>query len=99
MKQILLSLLLVFITHAAFSQENIQHVRVYPKPVTEYFKVDHHPSIAKIKVLNITGRLVRSFRYESNQRYQISDLPQGIYLIQLVDLNNKAVLTRRLSKR
>ena len=100
MKQILLSLLLVFITTTVFAQaQNVRNVRVFPNPATEYFKVDHHESIAKVKVLNIAGRLVRDFTYESNQRYDIGDLPQGIYLIQLLDYNNKAVLTRRVSKR
>jgi hypothetical protein len=99
MKQILLSLLLVFVVQTAFAQANVRNVRVFPNPATEFFKVDHHEAIAKIKVLNIAGRMVRNFVYESNQKYAIGDLPQGIYLIQLLDYNNKAVLTRRVSKR
>jgi hypothetical protein len=99
MKQILLSLLLLFLAQTAFAQQNVRNVRIFPNPATEYFKVDHHETIAKVKVLNIAGRLVRAFPYESNQKYDIGDLPQGIYLVQLLDFNNKAVLTRRVSKR
>lgn len=99
MKHILLSLLFLFVTHTAFAQQNVRNVRIFPNPATEFFKIDHHESIAKIKVLNIAGRMVRSFPYESNQKYDIGDLPQGIYLVQLLDFNNKAVLTRRVSKR
>lgn len=74
-------------------------IRVFPNPATLYFRVSSSAEIGKVVVINIIGKKVKVFEGSEEQRYDIEDLPMGIYLVQLIDSNGKILTTRRLSKR
>ena len=62
---------------------------IVPNPVTSSFKINK--SISNIKVIDITGKLVKEFDgdFESNYTFDISKLPQSMYLIQVTDSNGQ----------
>lgn len=60
---------------------NINSINLYPNPVTNSFQLDSNKPIESVKLYNITGRLLKTFRAEAN--YDISDLATGIYLVNI----------------
>lgn len=74
-------------------------LRVFPNPTTQYFSIPNNDRVKKIFVSNILGKRVRTFDTVFNGRYDINSLPDGIYLISMVDGQGKVLKTVRLSKR
>lgn len=72
---------------------------LYPNPVTDYFGVTDNDNVKQIAVVNLLGRRVKTFDYNRGERYLISDLPQGVYLVQFIGKNNRVLSTQRMSKR
>jgi len=48
---------------------------------------------------NIVGDRVKTFYAYRNKRYYVDDLPDGLYLVRLMDVNNRVIKTLRLNKR
>lgn len=44
------------------------------------------------------GREAKSFEVEKGMKYDVADLKTGMYLVQIVDMNNKIITTQRLNK-
>jgi hypothetical protein len=57
-----------------------QAVRLFPNPATESFRVTQE--VEKIQIYNVSGQLVKSF-HQAQNNYEITDLKQGIYFVQL----------------
>lgn len=87
---------------AANTQPSTAAYLLYPNPTTGYFAIDEESlaegKVRSINVFNMVGQRIRSFRVEKGQRYDIADLREGLYLIQLLDHENKPLATRRLHK-
>lgn len=71
---------------------------LYPNPAYDYFKVDAK-NIAKIELYNLAGSLVQTYYAYPDKRYMINDINSGVYLVRLVDVNNKVIKAMRLNKR
>ncbi len=89
---------------AAQQAESAQKVdyTIYPNPVSDYFSLDQE-SVEKgvanvINLYNLLGQRVRTFQVDKEQRYNVSDLQGGLYLVQLLDDKGKIITTRRLQK-
>ncbi len=103
MKRLILSLSFALISFVAFAQmekrtDNIS-VSIFPNPATEYITVNNDDVVKNIVVFNMVGRKIRSFTTEKGERYEIGDLPNGLYVVQLFGRNNKVLLTQRLTKK
>ncbi len=84
-------------TGLSFSDQDIQ---IFPNPFTSYITINAPVGeVNKIFVYNTIGTKMKSFSFESNQRYYVGDLPRGIYLVQFVSQDNKILTTRRVSKK
>ena len=86
-------------TSAVQEQVRPDDVKIYPNPATEYFKVETRDVLAKIDMYNIVGDRVKTFYAYRNKRYYVDDLPDGLYLVRLMDVNNRVIKTLRLNKR
>ncbi|MEM7070026.1 MAG: T9SS type A sorting domain-containing protein [Pseudomonadota bacterium] len=77
-----------------------QRIAAYPTPTTDYFQLSASQDIDQIVVYSMLGKRVKTF-YEifEGKKYDIIDLPNGLYLISLIDSNKGVVKTLRLSKR
>jgi Secretion system C-terminal sorting domain len=102
MKQTLL-VLSFFVAALALQGQSLSHqpdLTVYPNPATEFFSVnDQNDLAAHICVFNIMGRKVREFEFVKGERYNISDLSKGFYMVQIQDKNKKPIVTNKLEKR
>ena len=109
MKQTLLVFLFVIgISWAASAQVSIRpgsqevdrsELRVYPNPVVDNFEITATGDVELVRVYNLVGREVKQYDYEAEQLYYVGDLPRGMYLVQLIGADNKAIITRRLNKK
>ncbi len=74
-------------------------VKIAPNPANEFIEILDNDEITKMAVYNLVGRRMKSFDISEGKMYDIGDLPLGIYLVQMIDRNNKVITTQRFSKR
>ena len=75
-------------------------ITVYPNPATDYISFDNVDNIGQVAIVNLVGRKLKMFEnIQRGERYDVSDLPGGMYLVQIMDQNGKVVSTVRVSKR
>ena len=75
------------------------NIKIYPNPATDFFMLqDEHDAVDRVVVYNIIGRQVKIYKATEGFRYTLSDLPEGIYLVRLLNANGATVKTIRLSK-
>ncbi|WP_236975371.1 T9SS type A sorting domain-containing protein [Membranihabitans maritimus] len=86
-------------TSFVLGQREPQNIRLFPNPTTEYFSVDGVDKLKEVLVVNLVGQEVKRFSASENARYKVSDLMRGLYLVRLVNKEDKIVKTIRLSKR
>ena len=103
MKKTLLIFLFGVLTYAASAQTERRNDRIalsiFPNPATEYITVNDEDAVHNIVVFNMVGRKIRNFDIEKGTRYEIGDLPNGLYLVQLLGKNAKVLGTQRLTKK
>ncbi len=78
---------------------NTATLKVFPNPTDDFFQVNADERITQLVLYNSIGQPVRHFDANPGQRYDISDLPEGLYLLGLVDQKGETQKTFRLMKR
>lgn len=76
-----------------------QDIRVFPNPATDYIMLTEYNHVSRVDIYNIVGRRMRSFPIVNDRSLNISDLPNGLYLVGLVDHSGRTARTLRLVKR
>jgi hypothetical protein len=74
-------------------------LRIFPNPTADFISLTKNNFVRQLWVSNILGKRVKTFYTSFNGKYDISDLPDGIYLVSMVDSNRKVIKTVRVSKR
>ena len=105
MKKNILACLICLLSLGASAQAekkldwNTPSASVFPNPATEYITVTNDDAVRNIYVFNLVGRKIKTFEVTKGERYEISDLPNGLYVIQLIGKTNKVLTTQRLTKK
>ena len=74
-------------------------IRVYPNPAIDYIMVTENDNIDKVWIYNILGKRVKSYKVEGSEtKYDIRDLPKGMYIVRLINHNGDLVMTSRVNK-
>lgn len=73
-------------------------LKVFPNPTTNYFELKGANNVDRVVVYNIIGRELRSFNAAPGKRYDVNNLPNGLYLVSLVSNESGILKTLRLSK-
>lgn len=74
-------------------------IKVFPNPTTDYFELTNASNLVEqVAIYNILGSQVNQYN-AVEQRFDIAGLPQGLYLVSLLDEENKILKTVRLQKR
>ena len=76
-----------------------QQIKVFPNPTQEYFEIKGADHIDKVVMYSLLGNKVAEFTVFPDERYDISELPNGLYLLTMVNQEYGVVKTLRLSKR
>ncbi len=74
-------------------------MRIYPNPTANFISLTRGSVVSQLWVSNILGKRVKTFSTTFNGRYDISKLPDGIYLVSMVDHTGNVLKTVRVSKR
>lgn len=99
MKNMFSCLLLFIISHVSFSQEqirktNLQNETVFkfhPNPAQDDLYILGTNKIKSIELINVFGKRVGFYHFnKSIIKMNVSELNSGIYLIQVIDENNKS---------
>ncbi|WP_020569489.1 T9SS type A sorting domain-containing protein [Neolewinella persica] len=98
MKNFTLSIFFLFFSLGLAAQTATEDLRIFPNPVSTTFEIGHSDRIAKINVINMMGREIKAFDYADKETYNIAELPQGMYLVQLKDKEDKVIHTQRIKK-
>ncbi len=73
---------------------------VYPNPTTEYISVnDYNDVVGYVAVFNLVGKKVKEFNFVKGEDLYVSDLPKGMYLVQIQDRQRQVVKTQKVDKR
>lgn len=86
-------------TASAQTDKRSPQMSIFPNPATDFIKLSDDDLVHNILISNMLGRKMRTFEVGKGDRYEIGDLPNGLYLVQLVGKNNKVLLTQRLTKK
>lgn len=80
----------------ATSSVRAEALRIYPNPTTEYFRIQNNGSVAKVNILNLLGKNIKSYN-GNTERFDVTDLPAGMYIVQMMDSKGKNIKTNKLS--
>lgn len=74
--------------------------KLYPNPAIEYISLDQNSTnVGKVEIYNMIGRLLHTFTVKSvGEKYNISNLPRGMYMSRIIDKEGKVIATQRISK-
>lgn len=79
--------------------KNNSTLKIYPNPTTDYFMLtDDADIIERVVIYNIIGRQVRNYTVGNNVKYWVNDLPEGYYIVRLLNSSGSTVKTIRLNK-
>jgi hypothetical protein len=75
-------------------------LKVFPNPTSDFIGLNDNDEVSQISIFNLVGKKMKTFNYSKGETYNVSDLPDGLYLVQLFSKQNgKIITTQRLSKR
>ena len=77
-----------------------KQLMVYPNPATNFIMLKNSTGVKEVRIFNLIGRQVANFTdIEKGQSYPVANLPNGMYLVQLIDASNDIMSTHRMNKR
>lgn len=71
---------------------------LYPNPAVNWFAIGDMQGADRIELYNIIGKQVAQFPYQPAGRYDINQLPGGLYLVRVIDRKGNQLITKRLTK-
>ena len=79
--------------------ENTNVFSIYPNPAYSQFTLKNNEGVEYndkiiIEIFNITGKLMLVIEYENEQSINISNLPSGIYMVSITNLNNETEIKK-----
>ena len=87
--------------NCATSSRNIASkadISVYPNPTSDYFQLDGTENIGHIVLHTLLGKQIRDYDARDGGSYDVSDLNNGMYVVNLFDKKNTLVKSLRLRK-
>lgn len=75
-------------------------VMIYPNPATEYIRIDDEQGqVKRLDIFNLLGKKVTSYEVQGeSEKYNVSRLQKGVYLVRMIDGNGKVLRTQRINK-
>lgn len=74
-------------------------LKIFPNPAVDYFQLSHYDQVSHVIIYTMAGRKIRSFPAYQNEKFNISDLHRGLYVVRLVNRQQNVIQALRLSKR
>lgn len=74
-------------------------VKIFPNPTTDYFTITDNSYVKSIQVFNIVGKQMAMTNFQNGDAINISNFPNGLYLVRMLDKDGDVLTTTRLTKR
>ena len=86
---------------AESKEVNKTDLTIYPNPTIDFIGIKNTDSnkVARIAIYNLVGKKMKSFPVIEGKKYYIADLPEGLYLVQMIGTDTKVIRTQRMTKR
>ena len=75
-----------------------EQIKVFPNPTNNYIQLDENSLVQYLEVYNLIGERVANFRHINGVQHDISNLNNGMYLLQLQGGNGTLLKTVKLIK-
>lgn len=82
------------LTHLGITENELPKIRIYPNPADQTLSFDAKEKIESISIMDIKGRIILNENSIENNSVNIENLPNGIYLILLIDNNGSQTIQR-----
>lgn len=83
-----------------YAQNTPIKVQIYPNPTTSFFRIEgDNNQVATICLYNLIGKRMKTFNPKKEHDFPVDELPNGLYLVQMIDSNGRVIATNRLTKR
>lgn len=73
-------------------------VQMYPNPATDWINIELAAGEYQIKLLHISGRVIRQQQSQGSLQLDVNDLDRGWYLIEVTDLQHKTRAIQKIRK-
>ena len=75
-------------------------LKIYPNPASNYIGLQgDDDDVYELRVISLVGKEVLRYTAVKGKKYSIMDISNGMYLVQMLDINKKIITTKRLHKR
>ncbi len=64
-------------------EKDITRYGIYPNPADKFISIDGISEITDVRILDMTGRLIRNARTDDNGQVDIALLKKGLYLVEV----------------
>lgn len=78
---------------------DLNAIKVFPNPTTDYFTITDNDFVEDIQIFNIIGKEMITNSFQNGKAYNVMSFPTGLYLVRMMDKNGKIIKTTRLTKR
>lgn len=73
-------------------------VVVYPNPVTDAFEINQPEMVQSMSIYDLKGALLQSITTNFDQPIQVSNLPQGLYILKTEHTSGQTFYTKMIKK-
>ena len=78
--------------------DELVELSIYPNPASEYFTLNTNQIVKRISINTIVGKEVKVIFTNDENRYDLSDLRKGIYVVRIFGNDDSLIKALRLSK-
>ena len=71
-------------------------ITLYPNPGSNFFKIANMKNNSFVQVFDSSGRLIKSLKYQPEQKVMINDLNSGLYVIKIFDPQRTTITNKKL---
>jgi DNA-binding ferritin-like protein len=74
------------------------NVNIFPNPCSSYFMINNIDNIASVSIINLNGLILKQFNNNFNKEFDISELRNGLYIININYKQGNNYITTILKK-
>jgi hypothetical protein len=86
-------------TTSAGSLNTRDQVSLFPNPAVDFFSLENDSEVKLVELYSIVGRKVKTWVAAPGMRYDLSDLPRGMYLVQMISAQGRPIKTIKLLRK
>ncbi|MEM6964203.1 MAG: T9SS type A sorting domain-containing protein [Bacteroidota bacterium] len=78
---------------------NKASIKIFPNPTVDFFTITDNPFVREIQIFNIIGKQMSTVAFQNGNAINVSNFPNGLYLVRMLDKDGDVLKTTRLTKR